>query len=113
MAKYITVEYFIDTEDERTEYPIGALYPREGYTPSDERVRSFLTGENKKGVALIKPIIELPAKEHSEVAPDVTDKAEELSRDEIKARLTELGISYASKAKTETLLEMLNAAEGL
>ena len=36
---------------------------------------------------------------------------EELSRDEIKARLDEAGIEYAKNAKTETLLEILEASK--
>lgn len=62
MPKYITIDSFIDTQDEGVRYPIGALYPREGYEPSEERVEALLSGNNAKGVALIKTLIELPAK---------------------------------------------------
>lgn len=62
MDKYITIDLFVDTDDERVEYPIGALYPRDGYTPSKERIDSLLSGDNARGVPLIKKIIELPAK---------------------------------------------------
>ena len=36
---------------------------------------------------------------------------EELSRDEVKAQLDEAGIEYAKNAKTETLLEILEASK--
>ena len=36
---------------------------------------------------------------------------EELSRDDIKAQLDEAGIKYAKNAKTETLLEILEASK--
>ena len=47
-----------------------------------------------------------------EVAGDIEpENVEELSRDEVKARLDEAGIEYAKNAKTETLLEILEASK--
>jgi hypothetical protein len=47
-----------------------------------------------------------------EVAGDIEfENVEELSRDEIKAQLDESGIEYAKNAKTETLLEILEASK--
>ena len=47
-----------------------------------------------------------------EVAGDIeSENAEELSRDDIKAQLDEAGIEYAKNAKTETLLEILEASK--
>lgn len=47
-----------------------------------------------------------------EVAGDIeSGNAEELSRDDIKAQLDEAGIEYAKNAKTETLLEILEASK--
>ena len=47
-----------------------------------------------------------------EVAGDIeSENAEELSRDDIKARSNEAGIEYAKNAKTETLLEILEASK--
>ena len=47
-----------------------------------------------------------------EVAGDIeSENVEELSRDEIKAQLDEAGIEYAKNAKTETLLEILEASK--
>jgi hypothetical protein len=47
-----------------------------------------------------------------EVAGDIEfGNVEELSRDEIKAQLDEAGIEYAKNAKTETLLEILEASK--
>lgn len=39
------------------------------------------------------------------------ENVEELSRDDIKAQLDEAGIEYAKNAKTETLLEILEASK--
>ena len=47
-----------------------------------------------------------------EVAGDIeSGNVEELSRDEIKAQLDEAGIEYAKNARTETLLEILEASK--
>ena len=47
-----------------------------------------------------------------EIVVDIkSENVEELSRDEVKARLDEAGIEYAKNAKTETLLEILEASK--
>ena len=47
-----------------------------------------------------------------EVAGDIeSGNVEELSRDKVKAQLDEAGIEYAKNAKTETLLEILEASK--
>ena len=47
-----------------------------------------------------------------EIVGDIESKnVEELSRDEVKAQLDEAGIEYAKNAKTETLLEILEASK--
>ena len=47
-----------------------------------------------------------------EIVGDIeSENVEELSRDDIKAQLDEAGIEYAKNAKTETLLEILEASK--
>jgi len=47
-----------------------------------------------------------------EIVGDIeSENVEELSRDEVKAQLDEAGIEYANNAKTETLLEILEASK--
>ena len=47
-----------------------------------------------------------------EVAGDIeSGNVEELSRDEVKAQLDAAGTEYAKNAKTETLLEILEASK--
>ena len=47
-----------------------------------------------------------------EIVGDIeSENVEELSRDEVKAQLDEAGIEYAKNAKTETLLEILEASK--
>lgn len=105
MAKYIVVDSFTDSQDENVSYPVGALYPREGCAPTDDRVGMLLSSNNAKGVPLIKPLIELPAKNtgHAQETELVLD------RESIKTELDKLGISYAKNAKTEILAELLEA----
>lgn len=112
MAKYVTIDIFKDMDDEGVEYPIGAIYPREGYEPSPERIKSFLDGSNAKGVPIIKPLVELPAKGAVDAQEEPENEPVELSRDELKAKLDELGVEYAKNAKTEILAELLAAQEG-
>ena len=47
-----------------------------------------------------------------EIVGDIEpENVEELSRDDIKAQLDAAGIEYAKNAKTETLLEILEASK--
>ena len=47
-----------------------------------------------------------------EIVGDIeSENVEELSRDEVKAQLDVAGIEYAKNAKTETLLEILEASK--
>lgn len=108
MTKYVTIDSFTDKEDENVHYPTGALYPREGYFPSAERVSALATSNNARGVPLIRKLIELPAKGQKD---ESQSEQTTLSREDIKARLDAAGIGYAKNAKTETLLEILEASK--
>ncbi|NGL84151.1 hypothetical protein [Streptococcus equi] len=115
VEKNIVIDSFIDSDDERVQYPIGSLYPRDGYEPSAERVAQLRSGNNAKGVPLIKKLIELPPK-NAKTTEEVTAQPEPeevgLDRSAIKARLDALGITYEKYARTETLAEILNAQKG-
>ncbi|OCW99275.1 hypothetical protein Javan117_0027 [Streptococcus phage Javan117] len=115
VEKNIVIDSFIDSDDERVQYPIGSLYPRDGYKPSAERVAQLRSGNNAKGVPLIKKLIELPAKT-AKVTEEVSAQPEleevGLDRSAIKAELDALGVTYAKSARTETLAEILSAQKG-
>lgn len=85
MDKYVTIDSFTDTQDERVEYPIGAIYPREGYEPDAERVEALLSGNNAKGVPLIKRLLELPPKVIEPEIPEVQEEPKRPSRKKSKA----------------------------
>lgn len=52
--KYTVLSEFADLQDEKHVYGIGDVYPREGYTPTAERVDELCTGKN----LLHKPLIQ-------------------------------------------------------
>lgn len=52
---YKVLSEFADLQDGNHIYRVGDVYPREGYTPKDERVDELCTGKN----LLHKPLIQL------------------------------------------------------
>lgn len=73
MDKFVTIDPFTDTHDERVEYPIDTIYPRDGYEPDPERIEALLTGNNAKGVPLIKRLLQLPPKV---IEPEIPEEPE-------------------------------------
>ncbi len=108
MTKYVVIEQFIDGEDDRISYPVNAVYPREGYEPTKERINTLASSNNAKGTPLIRKLIELPAKEVKQVENNPQDPAT-LDRDAIKVELDALGVTYAKNAQTKFLAELLAA----
>ncbi|PWJ13958.1 hypothetical protein [Ruminococcus flavefaciens] len=51
---YRTIVYFEDLQDDSHPYNVGDVYPREGFTPSDERIKELATDKNIRGIPLIK-----------------------------------------------------------
>jgi len=51
---YEVIVSFADMEDGYFEYKTGDAYPREGMTPTNERIKALSSAKNKRGVALIK-----------------------------------------------------------
>lgn len=55
--KYRVIKKFTDLQDGNHVYNVGDVYPREGYTPSEERIAELASDKNKQGT----PLIEVPA----------------------------------------------------
>ncbi|MGH2275610.1 HeH/LEM domain-containing protein [Streptococcus uberis] len=126
---YLVIEPFTDGLDENVEYPLNAIYPREGHVPSEERIYQLSTFNNAIGRPLIQKLIQLPKKAEDEKAEEpIVDDIEEveeqavdeidqekplekLTIDELKAILDERGQSYAKTAKKEILVELVKAGE--
>lgn len=59
--EYRVIKKFTDLQDNNYVYdpkdPSKNTYPREGYTPSEKRIKELASDKNKQGV----PLIEVPA----------------------------------------------------
>lgn len=75
MMKYTVLSEFADLQDEKHVYGIGDVYPREGYTPTAERVDELCTGKN----LLHKPLIQ---KVEDEVLPHEVEETPEVEEEQ-------------------------------
>lgn len=55
---YKVIRYFTDLQDDEYIYREGDTYPREGLTPTTERIVELSTNRNLQGVPLIKEVEE-------------------------------------------------------
>ena len=55
---YRVVRHFTDLLDNNHKYTEGDVYPREGYTPSEDRIFALSTSANKQKTVLIEAIAE-------------------------------------------------------
>ena len=82
--KYKVLSEFADLQDGNHIYRVGDVYPREGYTPKDERVDELSTGKN----LLHKPLIQLLAVQEPETVveevvetPEAEEQPEEITEE--------------------------------
>lgn len=115
---YLVIEHFTDGIDENVEYPVNAIYPREGHVPSEDRIYQLSTFNNAIGRPLIRKLVQMPKKDDAEeeVVPTVEQinqeqPLEDLSIAELKAILDQRGQDYAKSAKKEILIELVKAGE--
>jgi hypothetical protein len=52
---YKVIVYFEDIQDNRHKYRVGDVFPRDGVTVAEKRLKELATANNKRG----KPLIEL------------------------------------------------------
>ena len=57
--KYTVIKHFTDLQDGKYKYSDGDAYPREGYTPSEERIAELAGSDNKQGRPLIEAVAEV------------------------------------------------------
>lgn len=69
------IKKFTDLQDGNHVYNVGDVYPREGYTPSEERIAELASDNNKQGV----PLIEVPASAEVD-AEEAVEETEEKPR---------------------------------
>lgn len=82
MNVYKVIKYFTDLQDKEYAYQVGDTYPREGLSPTDERIVELSTDKNRQGVPLIEAILEEPAvnileTEETDIPGDSTEEIEE------------------------------------
>lgn len=70
---YQVMEYFTDLHDADHEYHPGDVFPREGISVSEERLKELAGSDNKRGMPLIVKIPDEP--EQSEGAEQNADPA--------------------------------------
>lgn len=52
--EYKAKEHFTDLQDNNFSYNVGDIFPRSGYTVSEERIKELASSDNKRG----RPVIE-------------------------------------------------------
>lgn len=72
--KYTVIKHFTDLQDGKYKYSDGDVYPREGYTPSEERIAELASDKNRQGRPLIK------AEAVAEVAEEPEEKPKKRGR---------------------------------
>lgn len=60
---YLVIEEFADSLDKGHIYHKGDMYPREGMTSSESRIKELASYTNRLGTPLIELAMEVPKKE--------------------------------------------------
>jgi hypothetical protein len=66
------IKKFTDLQDGNHVYNVGDVYPREGYTPSEERIAELASDKNRQGT----PLIEVPASAEVDAEETVEESKE-------------------------------------
>ena len=67
---YTVLEYFTDLQDNNYAYKVGDVYPHEGYTPTNDRIKELSGKTNVRKHPVIKKVeATAPAEETVEEKP--------------------------------------------
>lgn len=66
MMKYKVKKFFMDGQDNNHSYITGDIYPRDGLTPSAERIAELVSVNNRLGEVLIEPVQSTAQKKEEE-----------------------------------------------
>ena len=66
MMKYKVKKFFMDGQDNNHSYITGDIYPRDGLTPSAERIAELASVNNRLGEVLIEPVQSTAQKKEEE-----------------------------------------------
>ena len=74
MMKYKVIKFFMDGQDNNRSYIPGNIYPREGLTPSEERIAELSSKNNRLGEILIEPVQSTAQKKEEEKPAEVIEE---------------------------------------
>lgn len=94
---YRVIKYFTDLQDNNHAYHVGDIYPREGFAPSEKRVKELLSGENKRKVKLIEEVPKTPLK--GEESPQNEPQIEEAEDEQPVAEVEAVDVAEESEAE--------------
>ena len=66
MMRYKVKKFFMDGQDNNHSYITGDIYPRDGLTPSAERIAELASVNNRLGEVLIEPVQSTAQKKEEE-----------------------------------------------
>lgn len=109
MPEYKVIEPFKDLQDNDHIYWVGDIYPREGKEVTQERIDELSSANNLIGKVLIEPVYTIQGKPFEKLT---AEQLKDVTKDDIKARLDELGIDYKSSDTKDQLVERLHGKVG-
>lgn len=74
MMKYKVIKFFMDGQDNNRSYIPGNIYPREGLTPSEERIAELASKNNRLGEILIEPVQSTAQKKEEEKPAEIIEE---------------------------------------
>lgn len=101
--KFVVLKDFTDLEDKRHVYEAGHFYPRDGAELVEARADALASDNNAQKEPLIIEVLVRQEVPESEGEP----KLEDLTVDELKAKLDDQKIEYKAKATKQELIALL------
>lgn len=106
---YKVIQYFTDLQDKGYAYKVGDIFPRQGKSVSDARIKELSTNANKRKMPLIEKVDETKVE-----VEEVTENSDYTKTDinrmplvELQALATKNGIEGASDMKGSQLKKEL------
>lgn len=80
--QYRVIKMFTDLQDKEYAYQVGDTYPREGLSPTDERIAELSGSRNRQGTPLIEaipeePAVNIPETEGTDIPGDSIEETED------------------------------------
>ncbi len=101
---YNVIKFFVDLQDGNHPYNVGDVFPRNGLEVKPERIAELAGSENKRGVPLIKLVVE---------EPDAAagDGIEKKTAEQLKEYAAEKGIDLGGVTKNAEIIAKIKEAE--